>query len=159
MDKIFITNAGLARLEAELLQLKTEARPAIQAAIAEARAHGDLSENAEYHAAKEKQGFIEGRINELEDKMMRFEAIDPTRIKSDKIQLGATVTLVDVETNKTVVYVLVGPDEADLERGHITTLSPLGRALLGKQTGDEVVFAAPAGKRTYEVKKVAYVAL
>jgi transcription elongation factor GreA len=157
MERVPMTVYGFNKLNAELKQLLNVERPAIIAAINEARSHGDLSENAEYHAAKEKQGFIEGRIKELESKLSRAEAIDPARIKSNKIMLSATVTLVDVDTDKTVTYVLVGADEADLENGKISTTSPIGRAMLGKAQGDEVTVQAPSGKRVYEVEKVAYV--
>ncbi len=151
-----MTTYGFERLSAELKDLLHVQRPAIIAAIEEARGHGDLKENAEYHAAKEKQGFIEGRIAELDSKLSRAEVIDPTKLKGDKIMLGATVRLVDVDTDKTVTYALVGPDEADLEAGRISTTSPVGRALLGKTMGDEVTVHAPSGKRVYEVETVDY---
>lgn len=151
-----MTVYGYDRLTAELKDLMHNQRPSVIAAIEEARGHGDLKENAEYHAAKEKQGFIEGRIAELESKLSRAEVIDPTKLKGDKIMLGATVKLVDVDSNRDVTYALVGPDEADLEAGRISTTSPIGRALLGKAEGDEVTVQAPGGKRVYEVEKVEY---
>jgi len=156
MERVPMTTYGFERLSAELKDLLHVQRPAIIAAIEEARGHGDLKENAEYHAAKEKQGFIEGRIAELDSKLSRAEVIDPTKLKGDKIMLGATVRLVDVDTDKTVTYALVGPDEADLEAGRISTTSPVGRALLGKTMGDEVTVHAPSGKRVYEVETVDY---
>lgn len=159
MERVPMTTYGFERLSAELRDLLKVQRPHIIAAIEEARGHGDLKENAEYHAAKEKQGFIEGRIAELESKLSRAEQIDPLKLKGDKITLGATVTLVDVDTDKSVTYALVGPDEADLEAGRISTTSPLGRSLLGKSKGDEVTVQAPGGKRVYEVEDVKYVAI
>jgi len=156
MDRIAVTPAGAKKLEQELKHLKTVERTAIIEAIAEARGHGDLSENAEYSAAKEKQSFIEGRIAELENKVARLEIIDPTKIKASKTQFGATLTVIDVETDKQHTYSLVGPDEADIDQGLISVTSPLGRALMGKEEGDEVNFVAPGGKRTYEVVKFEY---
>ncbi|NBV54768.1 MAG: transcription elongation factor GreA, partial [Proteobacteria bacterium] len=132
MERVPMTIYGYERLSAELKQLQRVERPALAVAIDEARSHGDLKENAEYHAAKERQGIVEGRIQELESKLSRAEVIDPTKLKGGKIMLGATVKLVDVDTDKAVTYVLVGADEADLERGLISTSSPIGRALLGK---------------------------
>jgi len=156
MERVPMTVYGYEKLNAELKNLLHVERPAVIAAIDEARSHGDLKENAEYHAAKERQGFIEGRIAELESKLSRAEVIDPTKLKSDKIVLGATITLVDTDTDKTVTYALVGPDEADLENGKISTTSPIGRALLGKAEGDEATVQAPGGKRVYEVEKVEF---
>lgn len=154
MDRIVVTPAGAKKLEQELKHLKTVERTAIIEAIAEARGHGDLSENAEYSAAKEKQSFIEGRIAELESKVARIDVIDPTKLKpTGKTQFGATLTVIDVETDKTHIYCLVGPDEADIDQGLISVTSPLGRALMGKEAGDEVNFVAPGGKRTYEIVK------
>jgi transcription elongation factor GreA len=156
MERVPMTVYGYDRLTKELKTLQSVERPAIIAAIEEARGHGDLKENAEYHAAKEKQGFIEGRIAELDSKLSRAEVIDPTKLKGDKIMLGATVKLVDVDTDKAVTYALVGPDEADLEKGRVSTTSPVGRALLGKAPGDEVTVQAPGGKRVYEVETVEF---
>lgn len=154
-----MTTGGHARLEAELKQLLHVERPALAVAIDEARSHGDLKENAEYHAAKERQGFVESRIKDLESKLSRAEVIDPAKQTGTKILFGATVTLVDVDTDKRVTYALVGADEANLEAGHMSTSSPVGRAMLGKSQGDEVVVMVPGGKRTYEVEKVEYRAI
>lgn len=156
MERVPMTIYGYERLNAELKNLLHVERPNVIAAIDEARGHGDLKENAEYHAAKERQGFIEGRIAELESKLSRAEVIDPAKLKGDKIVLGATVTLIDTDTDKTVTYSLVGPDEADLEKGRLSTTSPIGQALLGKTSGDEVTVRAPGGKRVYEVEKVEF---
>lgn len=155
MERVPMTIYGQAKLTAELKELQQVRRPAIIAAIDEARGHGDLKENAEYHAAKNEQGFIEGRIAELESKLSRAEVIDPMRNKGTRVVLGATVTLVD-DNDKEITYALVGPDEADLEKQLLSTTSPIGRALLGKEEGDEVVVQAPGGKKTYEVLKVTF---
>lgn len=157
MDKVPMTTAGYKRLDAELKERKQVKRPQIIAAIEEARAHGDLSENAEYHAAKEEQGLNEGRIAELESKVSRAQVIDPTTITNDKIVMGATVDLVDVDTDKEVTYVLVGPDEADIDRNLMSVTSPIGRALIGKEEGDEIAIKTPGGERGYEVIGVKYV--
>jgi transcription elongation factor GreA len=156
MERVPLTVFGYEKLSNELKHLTQVERPSVIAAIAEARSHGDLSENAEYHAAKERQGFVEGRIAELENKLSRAEVFDPRKQKGDKIVLGATVTLADADTDKEVTYVLVGPDEADLEHNLISTTSPIGRALLGKAEGDEATVQAPGGKRVYEVIKVEF---
>ena len=156
MQRTPLTLSGLKKLEAELENLKTVERPAIIEAIAVAREHGDLSENAEYSSAKEKQSFIEGRIKELEGKISSAEVIDPTKIKSSKVMFGATVKLVDVDTDKESTYALVGQDEANLDKGLISITSPIGRALIGKEVGDEAAFAAPGGQRVYEVLDVEY---
>ena len=151
-----MTAEGHAALDAELKHLKTVERPAVIAAIAEARAHGDLSENAEYHAAKEKQSFIEGRVAELEDKLARAEVIDVTKLKGDKIVFGATVTLIDVDTEKEATYRIVGEDEADIAKGKVSITSPIARALIGKSVGDEAEVAAPGGARVYEISEVEF---
>lgn len=156
MERVPMTIYGHSKLTAELKNLQTVERPAIIAQIDEARSHGDLKENAEYHAAKERQGFIEGRIAHLESTLSRAETVDPTKLKGTRVVIGATVSLVDVDTDKAVTYALVGPDEADLEKGLISTTSPIGRALLGKSEGDEAVVMAPGGKRTYEIEKVTF---
>lgn len=156
MERVPMTIYGHEKLSAELKNLQLVERPTIIAAIDEARGHGDLKENAEYHAAKERQGFIEGRIAELESKLSRAEIIDPTKHKGNKAVLGATLLVVDCDTDKEHTYALVGPDEANLEKGLLSTSSPIGRALLGKAVGDEAVFAAPSGKKTYEVLKVEF---
>ncbi|MFZ2586667.1 MAG: transcription elongation factor GreA [Alphaproteobacteria bacterium] len=155
MERVPMTIYGHAKLSAELKDLQLNQRPAIIAAIDEARGHGDLKENAEYHAAKNQQGFIEGRIAELDSKLSRADIIDPTKHKGAKAVLGATMTVVD-DNDKEHVYALVGPDEADMSKNLLSTSSPLGRAMLGKGVGDEVVFVAPSGKKTYEVLKVEF---
>lgn len=156
MQRIPMTAEGHAALDAELKNLKSVERPAIIAAIAEAREHGDLSENAEYHAAKEKQSFIEGRVQELEDKLARAEVIDMTKLSGSKVVFGATVTIIDVESEKESTYRIVGEDEANIEHGKISNTSPLARALIGKEAGDEAEVAAPGGARSYEIASVKY---
>ncbi len=150
-DQIPITRQGYEGLRKELENLKKVLRPQTIKAIEEARAHGDLSENAEYHAAKERQGFLEGRINELEYKLARAEVIDPANASREVVLFGATVRLENIETGEAAVYQLVGPDESDIAQGRISIASPLGRAILGKRLGDEIVISAPAGKRSYEL--------
>lgn len=157
MERVPMTTYGLKKMEQELKHLQDVERPAIIEAIEEARAHGDLKENAEYHAAKEKQGFIEGRIAELKDKTSRAQVIDPTTINSDKIVLGATVKVVDCDSDKEMTYVLVGPDEADIDKGLLSTTSPIGRSLLGKSVGDEIVVRAPGGEREYEITDISFI--
>ncbi len=151
-----MTPAGYAKLEAELKELRTVERPAISEAISVARDHGDLSENAEYHSAKEKQGFIESRISELEVKVSRAQVIDPAKTKVSHIIFGATVEVVDVDTDEERTLTIVGEEEADIDKGRISIGSPLARALIGKEEGDEVVFNAPGGKQTYEILSVVY---
>jgi transcription elongation factor GreA len=155
-DKIPTTAAGLARIEEELRQLKTVARPEVIRSIAEAREHGDLSENAEYHAARERQSFIEGRVAELEDKISRAEVIDVSKLSGDTIKFGATVTLVDEDTDEKQTYQLVGELEADVKDGRIAITSPLARAIIGKGVGDSVEVATPKGEKGYEILKVRY---
>jgi transcription elongation factor GreA len=158
MKRVPITVRGAAALREELRELKGEARPNVIKAIAEARAHGDLSENAEYHAAREQQGFIEGRIQELESKLSLAEVIDVTQQPATgKVIFGATVDLADEDTGATVTYQIVGEDEADIKAGRISVGSPIARALVGKSEGDAVEVAAPGGKRSYEVIAVRYV--
>src|ERR1044071_7003722 len=149
-DKVPMLEEGHRKLNDELRRLRVEERPAIVEAIEEARAHGDLSENAEYHAAKERQGQIEATIADLEDRLSRALIIDPTTLSGDKVVFGATVTLVD-EEDKEVRYQLVGQQEADARVGRISYNSPLGRALIGREVGDEVEVTTPAGDRYYEV--------
>ena len=156
MDKIPLTRAGYDKLDAELKQLKSVERPAIIRAIAEAREHGDLSENAEYHSAKEKQSFIEGRIKELEGVISLAEVIDPARL-SGPVKFGATVDLVDEDTDEEKTYQIVGEYEADIEKGKLNMKSPLARALIGKEEGDSIEVRTPGGDRGYEVLKVSYV--
>jgi transcription elongation factor GreA len=155
MEKIPLTRAGFDKLDAELKQLKSVERPAIIAAISEARAHGDLSENAEYHSAKEKQSFIEGRIKELEGVISLAEVIDPTRL-SGPIKFGATVALVDEDTDEEKTFQIVGEYEADIENGRLNMKSPLARALIGKTVGDSVEVRTPGGDRAYEILAVSY---
>ena len=156
MDRIPMTAEGHAALQSELKTLKSVERPNIIAAIAEARAHGDLSENAEYHAAKEKQSFIEGRIAEIDDKLARADVIDVSKLTGGKVRFGATVTLIDVDTEEESTYKIVGEDEANVKDGKISITSPIARALIGKEEGDEAEVAAPSGARAYEVAKVEY---
>jgi transcription elongation factor GreA len=156
MERIPMTAEGHAALQAELKVLKSVERPSIIAAISEARSHGDLSENAEYHAAKEKQSFIEGRISELDDKLARADIIDISRLSGSKIRFGATVTIIDVDTEEAFTYKIVGEDEADVKAGKISITSPIARALIGKEEGEEAEVAAPAGARAYEVSRVVY---
>jgi transcription elongation factor GreA len=156
MMKIPMTAQGYARLQEELKRLKTVDRPAIIRAIAEARDHGDLSENAEYHAARERQGFIEGRVMELEDKIARAEVIDVSKLSGKVVKFGATVTLADEETEEKTAYQIVGEDEADISKGRLSVTSPLARALIGKTLGDSVEVTTPRGARAYEVVKVKF---
>ncbi len=151
-----MTRAGFAALDEELKTLKSVERPAVIRAISEAREHGDLSENAEYHAAREKQSFIEGRIKELEAMLGMADVIDPTKL-SGAIKFGATVTLVDEDTEEERTYQIVGEPEADLEKGLLNMRSPLARALIGKDEGDTVEVKTPGGDRSYEVLTVRYV--
>lgn len=157
MERIYITIYGLERLKAELENLKLVERPAIIEAISEARSHGDLSENAEYHSAKEKQSFIEGRIKELEAKVSTASTIDPEKIKETKIVLGATVNVVDVDTDEEKTYSIVGQDEANIDKNLISISSPIARALIGKSAGDEAVVNTPGGKRIFEIEEVKYI--
>ncbi len=156
MTKIPMTATGYNRLQEELKRLKTVDRPAVIRAIAEARDHGDLSENAEYHAARERQSFIEGRVLELEDKIARAEVIDPSKLSGKIVKFGATVTLADEETDEKVVYQIVGEDEADIAQKRLSVTSPLARALIGKSIGESVEVTTPRGARAYEVVKVAF---
>ncbi len=157
MDKFPLTKKGFLRLEQELKDLKGIERPNVIAAIAEARSHGDLSENAEYSAAKEKQGFIEGRIQELEAVVSRAQVIDPLEISGSVIRFGATVAVVDVDTDKENSYQIVGDYEADINENKISLSSPLAKALIGKEVGDEVEYVAPGGKKTFEILEVLYI--
>lgn len=156
MEKIPMTAAGQKALEDELRTLRGVERPAVIKAIAEAREHGDLSENAEYHAARERQSFIEGRIAELEDVLSRCDVIDVSKLSGKIIRFGATVTLVDEDSDDEVTYQIVGPHEADLEQGRISIASPLAKALIGKNEGDSTEVAAPGGSKSYEVLKVVF---
>jgi transcription elongation factor GreA len=154
VDKVPMTPGGHAALEDELKKRQTVDRPRIIELIAEARAHGDLSENAEYHAAKEEQSHNEGRIAELEDKLARADIIDVTKLSGDTIKFGATVTLIDEDTEKKAVWQIVGEAEADAKKGRISITSPLARALIGKKKGSSVEVVAPGGAKAYEITKV-----
>ncbi|WP_334174360.1 transcription elongation factor GreA [Pseudoxanthobacter sp.] len=158
MEKIPMTAAGYASLEVELKKRAQEERPRIIAAIAEARAHGDLSENAEYHAAKEQQSLNEGRIAELEDKLSRAEIIDVSKLSGTSVKFGATVTLIDEDTEEEKSYQIVGDVEADVKKGRVSISSPIARALIGKSVGDSVEVVAPGGARSYEITAVRYLA-
>ncbi|MGI9370407.1 MAG: transcription elongation factor GreA [Ruegeria sp.] len=155
MEKIPMTPAGFSALETELKTLKTDERPAIIRAIAEAREHGDLSENAEYHSAREKQSFIEGRIKELEGILSLADVIDPTKL-SGAIKFGAKVTLVDEDTDEEKTWRIVGEHEANIENGLLNIKSPIARALIGKDEGDSVEVRTPGGMRSYEVLRIQY---
>ena len=157
MEKIPMTPQGFQALEAELNRLKNQDRHEVIKAIAEARAHGDLSENAEYHAAKERQSFIEGRVLELEDQMGRADVIDISKLSGTSVKFGATVTLVDEDTDEERKYQIVGDVESDAKHGKISLSSPIARALIGKSKGDTVEVAAPGGARSYEILKVEFV--
>ncbi len=156
-DKIPMTADGLARLEEELRHLKNTARPEVIRAIAQAREHGDLSENAEYHAARDRQSFIEGRLGELEDKVARAEVIDVSKLSGKTVKFGATVTLIDEDTDEKLTYQLVGEDEADVKQGRLAITAPLARALIGKSTGDSVEVHTPKGEKGYEIRRVKFV--
>ncbi|WP_299786262.1 transcription elongation factor GreA [uncultured Marivita sp.] len=156
MEKLPMTRAGHAALESELKTLKSEERPAVIKAIAEARELGDLKENAEYHSAREKQGFIEGRIKELEGILSLVEVIDPAKL-SGPIKFGATVTLVDEDTDEEKTWQIVGEHEANIEKGLLNIKSPIARALIGKEEGDSVEVRTPGGDKSYEVLKIEYI--
>jgi transcription elongation factor GreA len=156
MDKEPMTAAGFSRLEEELRRLKSEERPAVIKAIEEARAHGDLSENAEYHAAKERQAWIEGRLEEIEGKVSRAEVIDPSSLSGDTVMFGATVTVVDEDTDEESTYQIVGTEEADIKQGLLSVAAPLARALIAKSVGDSVEVKTPKGEKFYEIVKVEF---
>lgn len=156
MDKVPMTSDGYKKLEDELRRLKNEERPAVIQAISEARSHGDLSENAEYHAAKERQSWIEGQILELEDKFSRAQVIDVTKLGGNVIKFGATVTLIDEDTEEKKSWQIVGDYEADVRSGKVSISSPIARALIGKKTGDTIEVTAPGGARSYEIKRVQF---
>ncbi|HXQ65470.1 MAG TPA: transcription elongation factor GreA [Alphaproteobacteria bacterium] len=156
MDKMPITPKGLARLQEELRRLKTVERPTVIRALEEARTHGDLSENAEYHAARDRQSFIEGRVAELEDKIRRAEVIDVTKLKGKAVKFGATVDLVDVDTDEEVTFQIVGAEESDITSGKLSIISPLARALIGKEVGESVEVSTPRGSKVYEIQKVRF---
>ena len=152
-----MTGEGYTVLDEELKRLKTQERPSVIAAIAEARAHGDLSENAEYHAAKERQGWIEGRIAEIEDKIARAQIIDVSKLSGAQVKFGATVSVVDEDTEEEARYQIVGEHEADVKLGKISLTSPLSRAVIGKEVGDVVEVNTPGGVKAYEILKVEWV--
>lgn len=157
MEQVPMTVHGAKALRAELKHLKNVRRPQVIEAIATARAHGDLSENAEYHAAKEEQSFIEGRIKEIEDKLARAHVIDPTTIRANRVVFGATVMLIDLEKGSELTYQIVGIDEADVASGKISITSPVARALIGREQGDVVTVQAPGGEHEYEIQDIKYV--
>ena len=156
MEKIPMTAQGFEALETEIKHLKSVERPAVIRAISEARAHGDLSENAEYHSAKERQSFIEGRVLELEDKLSRAQVIDVSKLSGKVVKFGATVTVVDEDTDQKAKYQIVGDLEADFSKGRISISSPLARALIGKTNGDTVEVNTPSGGRSYEITRVEF---
>jgi transcription elongation factor GreA len=156
MDKLPKPPRGLNRLQDEMTTLKSVERPSVIRALEEARAHGDLSENAEYHAAKERQAFIEGRVAELEDKIARAEVIDVSKLSGSIIRFGATVTLVDEDTDEKATYQIVGADEGDIAKGLLSITAPLARALIGKTKGDSVEVSTPGGSKAYEIMRVVY---
>src|SRR5262249_52157124 len=156
MTKIPMTADGFQRLEEELRHLKLNERPAVIRQIAEAREHGDLSENAEYHAARERQSFIEGRVAELEDKIARAEVIDVSKLSGKQVKFGATITVVDEDTEEKNSYQIAGPDEADVGEKRLSITSPLARAVIGKKVGDTVEVTTPNGSKSYEIVKVAF---
>jgi transcription elongation factor GreA len=157
MEKVPMTGEGYSVLDEELKRLKTQERPSVIAAIAEARMHGDLSENAEYHAAKERQGWIEGRIAEIEDKIARAQIIDVSKLSGAQVKFGATISVVDEDTEEEARYQIVGEHEADVKLGKISLTSPLSRAVIGKEVGDVVEVNTPGGVKAYEILKVEWV--
>ena len=157
MEKVHMTPQGYKILEDELKNLKFVERPSVIAAISEARSHGDLSENAEYHYAKDKQGFIEGRIKELESKLSRADVIDITKLPGSNVKFGATVVIYDTATEEEITYKIVGIDEADVSKGLLSIDSPLAKALIGKDEGDEITLNSPSGKKIYEIVAIKYI--
>jgi transcription elongation factor GreA len=157
MEKVPMTAEGYQALDAELKRLKTQERPSVIAAISEARSHGDLSENAEYHAAKERQGFIEGQIAVIEDKISRAQVIDVSKLSGKQVKFGATVSLVDEDTDEESRYQIVGEHEADVKMGRISITAPLARVMIGKEVGDILEVITPGGVKAYEVMKVEWV--
>ena len=155
-QKIPMTSEGLANLEEELRHLRNTARPEVIRAIAQAREHGDLSENAEYHAARDRQSFIEGRVSELEDKVARAEVIDVSKLSGKTVKFRAKVSMNDEDTEEKLTYQIVGQDEADVKQGRLAITSPLARALIGKATGDSVEVNTPKGEKAYEITRVRY---
>jgi transcription elongation factor GreA len=156
MSNLPITKNGYANIEAEIKELKTVQRPAIIKAIAEAREHGDLKENAEYHSARDKQSFIEGRVLELEDKVARALIVDPTKLSGDIVKFGATVSLLDLDNDEEFTYQIVSEYEANFKKGLISNTSPIARGLMGKALGDEAIIQTPKGQKSYEITKVEF---
>lgn len=156
MEKMPITAEGLSRLQEELRRLKSVERPVVIRALEEARTHGDLSENAEYHAARERQSFIEGRVAELEDKIRRAEVIDVSKLTGKAVKFGATVDLVDMDTDEEATYQIVGAEESDINSGKLSITSPLARALIGKEIGETVEVSTPRGSKVYEILEVRF---
>lgn len=156
MQKVPMTTGGFDSLQSELKELKSNDRPAVIKAIAEAREHGDLSENAEYHAARDRQSFIEGRIAEIEDKISRADVIDVAKLSGKKVQFGATVTIADEETDEETTYQIVGEHEADIADGRLSVAAPIARALIGKSVGESVEVVTPRGQKDYEIVKVRF---
>ena len=152
-----MTAEGYKALDEDLKRLKTVERPAVIASIAEARSHGDLSENAEYHAAKERQGWIEGQIAEIEDRMARAQVIDVSKLSGSQVKFGATVSVIDEDTEEEARYQIVGEHEADVKRGRVSVTSPIARAIIGKETGDVVEVITPSGAKAYEITNVEWV--
>jgi transcription elongation factor GreA len=157
MEKVPMTAEGYQALDEELKRLKTIERPAVIAAIGEARLHGDLSENAEYHAAKDRQGWIEGQIADIEDRMARAQVIDVSKLSGKQVKFGATVSLIDEDTEEEARYQIVGEHEADVKRGKVSVTSPIARAIIGKESGDLVEVTTPGGVKAYEITKVEWV--
>jgi transcription elongation factor GreA len=157
MEKVPMTAEGYQALDEELKRLKTLERPAVIAAIAEARLHGDLSENAEYHAAKDRQGWIEGQIAEIEDKMARAQVIDVSKLSGHQVKFGATVSLIDEDTDEAARYQIVGEHEANVKQGKVSITSPIARAMIGKEKGEVVEVNTPGGVKAYEILKVEWV--
>jgi transcription elongation factor GreA len=157
MEKVPMTAEGYHALDEELKRLKTVERPAVIAAIGEARAHGDLSENAEYHAAKDRQGWIEGQIAEIEDKMARAQVIDVSKLSGKQVKFGATVSVVDEDTEEKARYQIVGEHEANVKAGKVSITSPIARAMIGKESGETVEVNTPSGVKAYEITKVEWV--
>jgi transcription elongation factor GreA len=157
MEKVPMTGEGYQALDDELKRLKTQERPTVIAAIAEARSHGDLSENAEYHAAKERQGWIEGRIAEIEDRIARAQIIDVSKLSGDQVKFGATVSVVDEDTEEAARYQIVGEHEADVRSGKVSIASPIARAMIGKEIGDVVEVNTPGGVKAYEILNIEWV--
>ncbi|HEY2753851.1 transcription elongation factor GreA [Phenylobacterium sp.] len=157
MEKVPMTAEGYHALDEELKRLKTVERPAVIAAIGEARLHGDLSENAEYHAAKDRQGWIEGQIAEIEDKMARAQVIDVSKLSGTQVKFGATVSVIDEDTEEKARYQIVGEHEADVKKGRVSITSPIARAMIGKESGETVEVNTPGGVKAYEITKVEWV--